>query len=191
MSDSRGPNDPKSLWQEQAVTVAAFTPEDLRARLVRQRRTLRLRNLVEYVAGAVVMAAFGVIAAIWDDVLVRAAAGLIMLGVVVSLWQLHRRASAAPVPAEGDLLAFHRQQLARQLAALRSVWLWYLGPLVPGMTLFVFARFRDLPPGQVWPPVLGTAWMVACFGAIWLINHLAARRLARQIEDLDRIGDPR
>ena len=184
------PNDLKALWQEQAVTVAAYSPDELRVRLVRQRRTLHLRNVIEYVAGVLVMAAFGFIAAVRDDVLVRAAAGLIVVGVVLALWQLHRRASAAPVPAEGDLMAFHRQQLTRQLAALRSVPLWYLGPLVPGMALFAYTRFRDLPPGEFWPAALGTAWIVANFGVIWLINHLAARKLARQLRDLDRIGDP-
>lgn len=191
MSDFRGPNDPKSLWKEQAVTVAVFTPEDLRARALKHARTVRLRNVIEYIAGVLVIGCFGAMAIVLPDLLERIASGLIIAGVVVALWQLHQRAAAAAVPAGGDLLAFQREQLSRQLAALKSVPVWYLGPLVPGMGLLLFARYLEARPSNAWPVLVAAAWVVACFGVVWLLNHLAARSLARQIEDLDRIGDPR
>jgi hypothetical protein len=185
------PNDPKSLWKDQPVTVAAYSPEDFRRRLDKQQKTLRMRNLVEYAAGVVVIAFFGFLAMGQADDLTRAGAVLVMLGTLVVLWQLHRRASAAPVPAVGDLVAFQRQQLVRQHAALKSVPLWYLAPFAPGMGLLIFARFRDIPANEIWAASLGTAWVVATFVGVWLLNHFAARKLARQIENLDRTGDPR
>lgn len=184
-------NDPKSLWKEQPVTVTTYSPDDLRVQLVKQHRMLRTRNLIEYVAGAVVVVFFAVLGVLATDAMTRAGALLVIAGTAVVLWQLHRRASAAPVPAQGDLLAFQRLQLARQHAALRSVPVWYLGPFLPGIAVLCFARFTDLPPEEFWPAVFGTAWVVMTFAVVWLLNHLAARRLARQIEDLDRIGDPR
>lgn len=184
------PNDPKSLWKEQPVTVAAYSPDDLRLRLDKQQKSFRMRNLVEYAAGLLVIAFFGFLAMGQGDDLARAGAFLVILGTVVVLWQLHRRASAAPVPAEGDLIAFQRQQLVRQHTALKSVPLWYLAPFMPGMGLLIYARFRDIPADEVLGASLGTAWVVATFVAVWLLNHFAARKLARQIETLDRTGGP-
>jgi hypothetical protein len=183
------PNDPKSLWKEQAVTLATYSPDELRARLNRQQRTVRMRNLVEYVAGLLVIVFFAFLGIGEENELVRAGAILVVLGTAVVLWQLHRRASAAPVPAEGDLMAFQRQQLVRQHAALKSVPLWYLGPFAPGLGLLTFARFRDVTPADAAGPIFGVVWIVAVFAGVWLLNHVAARRLARQIETLDRIGD--
>ena len=106
------------------------------------------------------------------------------------MWQLHRRASAAPPPAQGDLTGFQREQLVRQHDALRTVWRWYLAPFVPGMLVLFVGQAQALPFGQWAYGAVCVALMLTVFGLIWLLNHYAARKIARQIEELDRSGDP-
>lgn len=182
-------NDPRALWKEQPVTVTTYSPDDLRARLGRQQRMFRVRNWIEYGAGVLVLAAFGGMAMTEASPISQAGCVMVMVATVFVLWELNRRASAPPPPAGGDLLAFQRAQLQRQHDALRSVPVWYLAPFLPGMVLLTLGRFHSAPTGAEPYLWLSVAIMTAVFAAVWLLNHFAARRLARQIETLDRMGD--
>jgi hypothetical protein len=45
-----------------------------------------------------------------------------------------------PLPAEMGReygIAFYRRELEKQRDLLRGIWKWYLGPLIPGLALFV------------------------------------------------------
>jgi Flp pilus assembly protein TadB len=183
-------NDPKNLWKDQPVSVTTYSPDDLRARLKKQQATFRLRNLLEYVAGLFVMVGFG--ANLLGDAgdLIKAGSGLLILGTVYVMWQLHRRASAPPAPTEGDLAGFQREQLVRQHEALSTVWRWYLAPFVPGMLILFVGQAQALPFGQWAYGAASVGLLGLVFGLIWLLNNHAARKLARQIEELDRTGDP-
>ena len=83
----------------------------------------------------------------------------------------------------------YREELRRQQSALRTVWLWYLGPLVPGLVLFTIGmgRLIEHAPGSrrpMWPFVVV---MVAVFAAVWLLNLWGARRLQHQIDELSSL----
>ena len=183
-------NDPKDLWKDQTVSVTTYSPDDLRSRLKKQQATFRLRNLVEYIAGGFVMLGFGSYLFLPMNLTVKAGSVLLILGTLYVMWQLHRRASAAPPPAQGDLTGFQREQLVRQHDALRTVWRWYLAPFVPGMLVLFVGQAQALPFGQWAYGAVCVALMLTVFGLIWLLNHYAARKIARQIEELDRSGDP-
>lgn len=183
-------NDPKDLWKDQTVSVTTYSPDDLRARLKKQQGMFRLRNLVEYIAGGFVMLGFGSYLFLPMGLTIKAGSVLLLLGTAYVMWQLHRRASAAPAPTEGDLAGFQREQLVRQHAALSTVWRWYLAPFVPGMLVLFVGQARALPFGQWLYGIAAVGVMIAVFGLIWLLNHHAARKIARQIEELDRSGDP-
>jgi hypothetical protein len=183
-------NDPKDIWKDQTVSVTTYSPDDLRARLKKQQGMFRLRNLVEYIAGGFVMLGFGSYLFMPMGLTIKAGSVLLLLGTAYVMWQLHRRASAAPAPTEGDLAGFQREQLVRQHAALSTVWRWYLAPFVPGMLVLFVGQAQVLPSGQWAYGAASVGLMVTVFGLIWLLNHQAARKLARQIEELDRSGDP-
>ena len=55
--------DPRSIWAADDAHLPPLSPADLRGRDARFRRRVRRRNLVEYVAGGVVVALFGAIGA--------------------------------------------------------------------------------------------------------------------------------
>jgi Flp pilus assembly protein TadB len=101
------------------------------------------------------------------------------------MWQLHRRARARPLPEAlaGSLMEFHRAELARQRDALRSVWRWYIGPLVPGLVLFLCGR--QIENGS-WQPA-AFAIVALLLAGVVVLNLHAARRLQRQIDKLDQL----
>lgn len=181
---------PKDLWKEQPVSVTTYSPDDLRVRLEKQQASLRLRNLVEYIAGGFVLLAFSTYLLLPLGPVIKAASVLLILGTLYVLWQLHRRASAAPPPAEGDLAGFQREQLVRQHEALKTVWRWYLAPFIPGMLLMFIGQAQVLPAGKWTYGVASVGLMLTVFGLVWLLNHHAARKIAQEIEELDRSGDP-
>lgn len=177
-------HDIKMAWQGIGNGEA---PPPLRGSAARFDRSIRRRNMGEYAAGALVIAAFAAIGATTSAPLIALACALIVAGSGVVLWQLHRRESRQPSPASWEatpLIAHHRAQLARQHAALGSVALWYLAPLAPGLALFFHA---STPSDQPWDLLAKLAATVALFVATWWVNRRAATDLAEQIAELDRL----
>lgn len=192
-------NDLQSLWQSMPTTPVAITVDEMRARAGKFERRIRRRNMIEYVAAAFVIVMFG-----WYATLPIAATPLwpianiaIIVGTLVVVWNLHRigRAAATPASAEfGALLDFHRAELVRQRDALRTIWLWYLMPFVPGMALWFAALWFATPEAQQtasWGMGLVTtaAVSVAVFVSIIALNLAGAARLQRMINELDSYRD--
>ncbi len=119
--------------------------------------------------------------------------GLIIVGMLIVALNLHLRGRAVAPPAEASaqsLIDFQRAELARQRDALRSVWLWYILPVVPGIILWFIAIGVDMTarhPERALIALSGAAMVVALvFVIIILLNLLGAARLQRMIDDLDR-----
>ena len=181
--------DIKQFWKRQAVSAATFTPDQLRSKAEDFRRTVHRRNFLEYAAGAIVIAGSGFNLWLFGDAATRAACLATIAGVCIALWQLHRRTSMqTPSPESLGLppLNNYRAQLIRQRDALRSVWLWYILPLLPGYELFMWARRAAMPvSGGTW-----VYWLMPVLGvAVVGLNLYAARRLQQQIDRLDRETD--
>lgn len=179
-------DDARLLWREQAVPALQPLPADALAAQARQLQyTVGRRNRRETVAAALVAVVFLAYAWVFPHWLTKLGALLTVAGVGVMLWQLRRRASvrSAPEALGASLLQFHRAELARQRDALRAVWRWYVAPLVPGLALFLCGR--QIENGQ-WRPGVFVATAAVLAGVVWL-NHRAARRLQREIDDLDTL----
>jgi len=196
MTDSNiTPGDLRSLWQTMPTTPVAITADEMRMRATAFQRQVRQRNLVEYVAAAFVTVIFGWYATfpIPATPLWPAANIMIIAGVVVVVLNLHCLARATTLPdntTAANLIDFQRRELIRQRDALKSVWLWYIGPMVPGLIVWFIAVGVGMP-GLA--PVraligLGGAAVVSLlvFGLIILLNLLGASRLQRMIDDIDR-----
>jgi len=180
------------LWARQPIAPLRPSPEELDHRARRLDRRVRLRNALEYGAGAIPILVFGAMATAPVEPLRRLASVAIVLGVIVVMVAIHRRAGASRA---GDwaapVLDHHRAQLVRQRDALASVWRWYLAPLVPGLALLFAAVWRNVHDTagasaatvHIIPPVLIAAIVFA--GIHWL-NRAAARRLTRAVDALDR-----
>lgn len=182
-------HDAGSLWRGQALApLQPLPPQALVAQAGRLQRTVSRRNRREFVAAALVAPVFLFYAWFFPHWLTKLGALLTVAGTGVLVWQLHTRASARPLPAAlaDSLLQFHRGELVRQRDALRSVWRWYIAPLVPGMVLFLCGRQVEI--GR-WQPGVFVVAALLLVGVV-LLNHLAARRLQRQIDVLDGLETP-
>lgn len=195
MTNAPDPGDLRSLWQTMPTAPITLSVEELRTRATAFERKVRRRNLVEYVATAFVVVIFGWYATfpIPATPLWPIANLMIIAGVLVVAWNLHRLARASKPPPGADaasLVDFQRAEYVRQRNALKSVWLWYIGPIIPGLIVWFIAASVGMPgltPMRA-AIALGGAALIAMlvFSVIILLNLLGAARLQRMIDDHDR-----
>lgn len=167
---------------------------EIHTRAERFQSRIRWRNAVEYIAAALVVAAFGWMAFAVPVLMVQAGAILIVVGALYVCWKLNelgRAATKAELDQAITLADFHRAELLRQRAALSTVWRWYLGPFVPGLLVFLagvaFAPELDAPFAarfSIFATGLGFTGIL--FAAVGALNALAVKRLDREIAALDR-----
>lgn len=182
----------RRAWQASApVASPPSSLPDLHRRASRFERRIRRRNAIEYAAIALVVAVFGAFAILAPAALpaMRIGAVLMVIGALYVAWQLHRRASARPLPPGLPLVEHLRRELVRQRDAVTSVAGWYLAPFVPGMLLILLGPLIDGGPRALaalgWEQVPALAFPPAFFLFIWWLNRRAARQLQAAIDDLD------
>ena len=195
MTSSPPPDDIRSLWQSMPVTPLAISAEEMRAKAKKFEHKIRRRNVIEYAASVLVVAIFGWYATfpVPATPLWPIANLMIIAGILVAAWNLHRKARASTPPATASataLVDFQRAEFVRQRDALRTIWRWYIFPIVPGLIVWFIAVTVGIP---VKDPVrhaisLGITILVVLlvFGGIVLMNLLGAAHLQRQIDALDR-----
>lgn len=179
-------NDPlKSLWQTQEVVSVQFTQQELSKKSRTLHWRVSARNALEYLACALVIAGFWGYLREFPQPLLRLGSVLVILGTLYVAWQIHRRASDAPASPGLPGLVYHRQQLERQRDALRSVWAWYIGPLVPGMVVFRWGVETQLDASAPFARgLVANLAIAAVLLVVVLINLYTASRLQRQIDQL-------
>jgi hypothetical protein len=186
------PNPIKQAWQGYIGLGVSPPLADVRRDAARFDRHIRIRNRVEYSAGAIVIVIFSIGVFREPLPLVKLAHALIVIGTCFVMWQLHRRGSVPGAPtfaSTAELMRHHREHLVRQRDALRTVWLWYLLPFVPGQLLFFFAH--PALPGKEWVKAASIGFVVLIFTGGWWLNRVGARKLQRAIDRLDALqGGP-
>ena len=168
--------------------------DQIRVSAGRFQRKIQGRNIREYVAAIAVVVFFSY--ELWraGDLLARIGFGLIIAGTFYLIWHLLSKGSWRPLPEDAGLstcIEFQRRQLEQQRDLVSSVWRWYLGPLVPGLAVLLVA-FGRANPGHMKHPALVVVpeaiFFAASFLAIAKLNASAARKLQRQIDELDEAG---
>ncbi len=191
MPDKPSDFEPQTLWQSQPTEHDPMTVAAIHQKALVFQARIRRRNLIEYIAAAVVTVAFATNLFNRASWMMQAGAALMITATVFIVWQLHRRGSAAAVPPVGGALVdFHRRELIRQRDALRSVAVWYLAPFVPGFVMMSLGRwFQAHTPHRAVGLdhrliIVGDAIAVLIFLGVWLLNLWGARRLQRLIDEL-------
>lgn len=183
-------DDLKTLWKNQTTEYAPMPLEEIRKKAGKFHSRIFWRNTRESIAAAIVVCVFVYYIWIFPAPLMRIGSALIIAAALYVTWQLYTRGATERLPAEASAAtwtAYYRRELERQRDALRSIWKWYLGPLVPGLVVFLAGISMQLPHGT-WAPVAGTvAFCIAVFGGVWALNAWGARRLQRKIDELERL----
>lgn len=199
MTNESPSTDMKNVWQSQPTEPPRIRPGEVRRKMNKFERRIFWRNVREYAAGLLVIAIFGYYEWRFDTLLVRLGSGMIIAGTLYVMYQLHRRASTRPAPADlgsSSCIEFHRKSLERQRDALRAVWSWYLLPFVPGLAILAIgsiASQRAAHQGSVGHLVISIlasqGIIPAVFFAIWILNRRAADRLQTQIDELNTLSE--
>jgi hypothetical protein len=117
---------------------------------------------------------------------------MIVIGTLYVAWQMHRRASAAHPGTVGTMpiMEFVRGQLVRQRDALAGVFWWYLLPFIPGMVVMIvgsMALRADEGQAGIIKGLIGLTVTAALFVGIWWLNQWGARKLQKNIDDIDAL----
>jgi Flp pilus assembly protein TadB len=194
MSMERPEEAARALWQGQAVETRQFSQREISAMYDRFNRQIRWRNGREYAAAALASGIFGWSAWQASDAGSRAGHLLVIAGLATITWQLWTRGGArTPAARAGaqSCLEFHRADLQRQAALLRSVWRWYLAPLLPGLgVLYVVHGLQAARHGVVAgvAVALGAGVSFAVLAGVGALNQRAAARLEAQLAALNADG---
>lgn len=189
--------DLKILWKSQETEEPPMALDEIRRKARRFQGGVRIRNLIEYLAGLIVVPSFALWAWRAPELPVKLGAAMVVVGSLFALWQLHLRSGARRPPEASAvaLMDFHRAELIRQRDALRTVPLWYLAPFAPGMfTLLIYRLLnpvekatRSLEADRAMS-VMMIIIVVLLFAVVGLTNALAAHRLQAKLDELDRLG---
>lgn len=180
------------LWQNQKTEGVRMSVEQVRVEAGRFQRKIHWRNMREYVAALAEIALFGYWFLRAKDLLVRVGFALLLAGLAYLVWHLLSKGSPAEAEEEegaglSGWIAFRRRELVRQRDLMRSVWLWYIGPLVPGIAVVFIAAARAAHAIRhsliVW--AADALVVVVVFLVVAELNKRGARKLQRQIDELD------
>jgi hypothetical protein len=180
------PDDIRHVWQNQPLENKPMPIDEIRRKARQFEKRISRRNLREYVGGALWIAMFTFDIFKFPSPVVRAGCVLLIAGMVCIMVQIYKRAAPGRLPADlalTDSLGFHRRELVRQRDLLRSVWWWYIGPIVPGLVVFTVG----LLPHRVGAMVFYPSFFLAVLGLIVWVNQRAAARLERKIAELDNL----
>jgi hypothetical protein len=185
-------DDLERLWQTGADGPSVDLA-DLRKRARTIDRQVRNRNLREVLVAGFLVAVFGNgMFRLADRPVSAAGLALLALGcAVVAIWILLRGTgpTSAPEAPTDRFLVQSAAELRYQARLLRSVPLWYVGPLVPGMLLFVGDSFVHADSAHRLGVGLYAASVPVVFGVVIWLNLHAARKLTVEADALEAITD--
>lgn len=165
----------------------ALSLEELRGEMRQTERAARVTRRVESAAGLLVIGA-GIAGTVWAPqitakvgfALMAAGAGFVILYM--------RRHALRPLPMDLGFDASRsalRDALVRGERLLRSVWLWYLLPLMIGPLVLIVGW--SATGGRSFRSALGFLGVMVIMTALtWRMNRDAANRLARRIDSLSK-----
>jgi hypothetical protein len=190
-------NDMTNVWKSQPVESVKIPLAEICRKANKFEKRILWRNIREYAAGAIVVASFGYYISVFHSPLTRAGCVLVIAGMLFVAFALHKRGATRTVPTDlafRTCVEFHRIELRRQRDLLRSVWLWYLLPLVPGLFVFqgglLMQALRQPNASSrvgaiVTPFAIALVGSAIVFAGIAELNQLAARKLQREIDALE------
>jgi len=187
---SKDSADLTALWQRQSLTARIPTPEEIRSRLSTLDRRTRMRNVIEYATAILgIIGALGLAALQWRlGVRGTGIFGVLLLaiGMVVVVHQLRARTGGPAIDGARPSIESYRALLRRERDALASAWLWYVGPMIPGMILLYGEALLNVKGnGLIFVGLAGAGTIVF---VIWVIriNRRGARELDTELKLLDR-----
>lgn len=189
MANELPPEDLKTIWQSQNQEAIQMSIDEIRTKARSFERKIRRRNLREYIAGALVAAAFALFAWHAPSTILRVGYLSVAAGGLCFAYELHRRGSSRTEPkALGAMgcLDFYLGQLERERKLLDESWKWMMW-LIPGLVVLMAGAIATGPVSKVLPfLVVAFLWTATWFWMMLRRNKRKALALQREIEELTR-----
>jgi hypothetical protein len=181
----------KTAWQQQPLEGAAARPledimRDVHLRSARLRRQIWQRDLLESLAGIVVIGFFGFFAWLMPEPLAKAGALIIVAGCLNVMLRLHlarTRHQPSPDASAREFCTLELKRLDEQIHLLSTVGWWYIAPLVGGMAVFTLGSH-----GPAAARVTMLMLLAVLAAVVYWLNRRAVRHGLQPIrDDLARI----
>ncbi len=188
MSSETDMTNIQHAWQAQSQEEKMIALADIQEKAGRFRKKTLRRNWVEYIGVGVVIAAFGGMAIGFGGTLFVMGCALIIASAIfmAAFIQKHGTPVAAPNGASlSEAIAHHRAELERELDLARRVPVWYIGPAVPGLVLFVAGMKENGMLDKELELAMHLGVIAVTLAVIVAVNVRAARKLRRQIAALE------
>ena len=188
MPNEPTPDSPEELWQSQIQEEATMTLEDIRRKAQKFQKRIRRRNGREYVGAAVATIVYGSFIWFLPGLLQKIGATVLLFGIFYVVSKLRKDGAAREVPVEtsaSDCLEFHRRETGRQRDLLRSAASHHLAALAPGVVLLLAGGWIENPEAPLAVFIGATAFAVAVFAGVSLLNLRAANKLQQELDALE------
>src|SRR5690606_31056557 len=150
------------------------------------------RNRLEYLTGggaAVFLLLGGILIMLGadgvPDLVVAAGFGALVIGIVAAGVRLVLAGRKTAPNMSGDSSAQLRRHLETERDLLRTAWLWYVAPLVPGFLLIYGGVWMSSPDRPAFVLIAGTLTLMFLM-AVALLNRRAAAKMDRELRELAR-----
>lgn len=178
--------DPATLWKRQPLPARIPTPEEIRGRLTGLDRRTRFRNVIEYATAALtVLGAVGIAALqarLRGPDFGTLGVLLIAVGAIVIVVQLRARTGGPAIDGTQPSIDAYCTLLRRERDALASVWLWYIGPILPGVAIIYVDALLKVRGIGVMVAILAGLVTIAFFAWVIAINRRGARELDAELK---------
>jgi hypothetical protein len=184
----------QQVWQAQEIEAPRVSLAYVRHRASSLERRIRRGNAMEYTL-AVLGCCFWIYNA-WQvyssKPLAQIGLGCFVLFALYGIYRQHRYAAAELSPLDAgvlETLRYQRRQFERQRDWARGAWRWWLPAVSPGIAFTMASMYLEEDPVP-WR-AMGSLVLVMGVGmgvAAWW-SELRARRLQREIDALDSLGD--
>ncbi len=191
MSDDSVIHSIQETWQAQTKEDEMIALADLQKKMGSFRKKILRRNWIEYGGVPVITIIFGGLALHYGGTLFVMGCAAIIAGVLIGVSYLRKHGSPLSIPQDATLVEYvrcHRAELTRQRDLLRSAPLWYVGPILPGMVLFLAGAQENGVIGANEPPVEARLVVVVVVFSVAIVwNLYKAHTFQKEIDALDQM----
>lgn len=179
------PNDIRDIWNELSDEEYVMKIDQIRMKSESFAKTIKWRNIREYGAAVFVIFMFAYYAFASEFMLIKIGSLCNIAAAFFVMAQLSKRSASTSVnPGAEPIISFHRKQLEKERNSLRSVWAWYVLPIVPGTALFA-VWFAQTRPEAEFVRYFAVFLLINIF--VLLFNAWGARQLQKEIDALPTI----
>jgi hypothetical protein len=180
------PNDPRSIWQSQEKEHSSMSVAEVRDRALTMQTKVRRNLVVTMVFGGVLLILSAVAMARMPYSTSKLITALVMLLIVALIYRA-ARVFRSPEALTGDAglnacLDFYRRELTVQYRAAGGSWSTFILEIV----LFLLAVWISIRADLRFEAA--RILLPALFGFLLLTRYLKARKLKRELRQLDAFG---